>query len=87
MNIYALTDHKVVCTTLKGGYPSDEELAMKHLEIGNNYTVLETKVRDWSTNVYLKELPGLFFNSVFFEDVEPQDESDDQFHPDYSRFN
>lgn len=87
MNIYALQGHKVVCSTLNGGYDSDEELAVKYLELNKEYTVLETNVSGWHTDVILEEFPDIEFNSVFFEDVDEQDEESDMEHPDYSYYN
>lgn len=87
MNIYALQGHKVKCVTQDGGYDYDKQQAMKYLEIDNMYTVDHTQVDSWSTTVFLQELPGIGFNSVFFEDVSEQDDEDDKFHPDWKRYN
>lgn len=69
MNIYAEHGDKVVCDTFDAGYESDKVIAIKYLEIGKEYTIDETVVDDWHTDVYLQEFPGIEFNSVFFEDV------------------
>lgn len=69
MNIYAEYNDKVECSTLDGGYDFDQEVARKYLVIGNIYTIEETDVDNWHTDVYLQEFPGIKFNSVFFEDV------------------
>tara|TARA_R110000868_G_scaffold320909_12_gene581952 strand:+ start:176 stop:385 length:210 start_codon:yes stop_codon:yes gene_type:complete len=69
MNIYAKHGDKVVCDTLDAGYKNDQEVASKYLKKGERYTIEETNVADWHTNVYLQEFPGIKFNSVFFEDV------------------
>jgi hypothetical protein len=66
---YTQTD-KVKVDNLSGGYPHHQEVAKKHLSIGNIYTIEETEVDNWHTDVYLKEFPGIAFNSVFFEDAE-----------------
>lgn len=87
MNIYALKGHKVKCCTLSAGYNYHQEIAEKYLEIDKEYTVEKTIVDSWYTDVYLKEFPDIKFNSVFFEDVNPQDESMDEKHPDYFRYN
>jgi len=86
MNIYAQEGFKVKVTTLKGGYDPDQKLAEKHLEVGKEYTIDSTSVSGWHTNVKLKEIPNITFNSVFFEDVESQI-NDDQSHPDYLKYN
>jgi hypothetical protein len=67
MNIYALKGHKVRCKNLTGGYDSEKDLAKKHLEIGKEYTIEKTIVDNWSTDVWLEEIPDVRFNSVFFE--------------------
>lgn len=69
MNIYAKEGDKVVCSTLDGGYKSDQETAEKYLVIGTEYTIEYTDVDNWHTDVYLGEFPGINFNSVFFENV------------------
>ena len=87
MNIYALEGHKVKVSNLSGGYDYHKEVAKKHLIIGNEYTVEKTDVDSWHTDVYLKEIPGIAFNSVYFEDIKEQDTSLNETHKDYKRFN
>lgn len=86
MNIYALPGHRVRCSTHTAGYEYEQEEARKHLKLGGEYTVERTEVDSWSTKVFLEEVPGVPFNSVFFEDVEPQEDEKTQQHPDYVRF-
>lgn len=86
MNIYALRGHKVRCKNLTGGYDSEEDLAKRHLEIGKEYTIEKTVVDNWSTDVWLEEIPDIRFNSVFFEDAEEQSEEKTQQHPDFIRY-
>ncbi len=74
MNIHAQTGDKVICSTFDAGYPLEQEHAKKHLVIGQQYTVDYTVIHDWSTDVYLQELPEIRFNSVFFEDIAPKAE-------------
>lgn len=87
MNIYALEGHKVVCSSLTGGYDYHEEVAQKYLEVGKVYTVECTEVGNNITYVWLKEIPNKFFNSIYFEDVTPQSEELDKQHPGYEYFN
>jgi len=68
MNIYAVNGHKVRFLG-KNGYDYELEQAMKVLEVNKEYTVERTEVHDWSTTVYLIEVPNVGFNSVQFEDV------------------
>lgn len=86
MNIYALNGHKVSFTHPNGGWPYDQQQAKTYLELDNTYTVDRTIVHSSSTDVFLKEVPNIKFNSVMFDDVEPQDEEQDKLHPDYYRY-
>lgn len=87
MNIYALKGHKVSCSDLDNGYEYQREIARGHLLLGEVYTVDKTEVGSSSTKVLLQEVPGVFFNSVFFDDVVLQSQADDKTHPDYRRYN
>lgn len=69
MNIYAKSGHKVIFKHPNYGYENDQETARKHLKVGGKYTVENTSVDTWKTDVYLKEVPGIAFNSVLFEDA------------------
>ena len=83
MNIYALKGHKVRCINLELPYDYQTETAHKHLELNKKYTVERTEVHSSSTEVFLKEIPEVAFNTTSFEDVSKQSEEDDQKHPDY----
>ena len=69
MNIYAKAGARVRVVE-KGNelvasyYPNVEKLEMDAI-----YTISYTNVHSWHTDVYLKEFPGVHFNSVCFEDV------------------
>ena len=69
MNIYAQKGDKVVVSSLTAGYENEQETVKKHLKLGNTYTVEETKVHSFYTDVFLQEVPGVRFNSVFFKDA------------------
>ncbi len=69
MDIYA-EEGKRVKYTGKNGYEYDKEHANKHLKVGEIYTVENTYVSGWHTDVWLKEVPNEKFNSVHFEGVE-----------------
>ena len=71
MNIYAKKGDKVVVSNLTAGYEHDQQVAKNHLNIGEVYTVERTVVHSWYTDVYLLEIPGVKFNSVFFKDKNP----------------
>jgi hypothetical protein len=86
MNIYAIKGHKVKYLGINGGDYAREH-ANKHLEIGKEYTVDHTDVGQSSTSVYFEEVPNQSFNSVMFEDVEPQSEEQDKQHLDWKMWN
>lgn len=69
MNIYAKYGDKVVFAHPDCGYDSDIKFAARHLTAGREYTVEATDVHSFHTNVLLKEVPGILFNSVHFDDV------------------
>ncbi len=87
MNIYTLSGKKVRCVNLSGGYNYHQELAKKHLVVGEEYTVDYTDVGSWHTDVFLTEFPDVAFNSVFFENVDEQTPQEDASHPDYTKYN
>lgn len=88
MEIYALEGHKVRFVG-ENGSESSIESAKTFLKIGEIYTVDHTEVGQSYTAVHLKEVPPnskgypMSFNSVMFEDVEPQSEADTRRHPNY----
>lgn len=72
MNICSLSGTWVIYTG-KGGYDHDKIHADKFLEVGKQYQVDYTDIGDWSTKVYLKGFPEVYFNSVMF--IESKDQS------------
>lgn len=40
------------------------------LEVGKEYTVVDTEVNSWYTLVWLEEFPDVAFNSVMFNEIE-----------------
>jgi hypothetical protein len=87
MNIYALKGHKVIVTekSIKTGLDKHKDRQAAFLTIGKIYTVERTEPLNSRTRVYLQEIPGHRFNSVAFEDVEPQSPEKDKLHPEYIR--
>jgi hypothetical protein len=69
MDIYAEEGHKIKFTSPNAGYEYDQKQAETHLLVNETYTVERTEVGNFSTDVYLKEVPGLKFNSVLFDDA------------------
>lgn len=43
------------------------------LDIGKAYYVVDIDVHSWYTEVLLKEFPGMWFNSVLFEEIDEED--------------
>lgn len=68
MNIYAEENDKVIFAHPTNGWDGDKETANKHLEVDKVYTIEYTEVGGCHTDVYLKEIPDVAFNSVMFED-------------------
>lgn len=69
MNIYA-KEWDVVRFLNENGWDGEAEEANRHLEEGALYTVDYVIINSWSSEVYLKEVPGIGFNTVMFEDAE-----------------
>jgi hypothetical protein len=69
MDIYANPGHKVRYVNLNAGSTYDKEQAKKHLVFGAVYTVKHIEVYSWSSDVSFEEVPGIEFNTCFFEDV------------------
>lgn len=70
MNINAKKGHKVTVTeeTINNGYPHHKVFANKYLKVGEVYTVENIHIGDWHTDVEVKEIPDMLFNSVHFID-------------------
>jgi len=73
MDIYAKPGTEIIFNHPSNGYDHDQEEAKNHLILGSVYTVERTVVHSWHTDVYLKEVPGISFNSVLFDDYEPKE--------------
>ena len=56
------------------GYPADQAMARRYLEIGKSYAIEKMDIGDFNTKIWLKELPEKCFNSVLFDikDVEEE---------------
>lgn len=70
MNIYAPPGTRVVFAHPTYGYTPHQETAAEHLVAGDVYTVESTDVGDFHTDVFLRERPGVAFNSVMFEEAD-----------------
>ncbi len=51
------------------GYEDHKITARKHLKLNKCYTVDDVDIGSSYSYVYLKEIPGVGFNSVMFEDI------------------
>lgn len=87
MNIYALEGHKVRFVYPDNGYEEDKRRVEEHLKLNEEYTVDCTIVYNDFTDVMLKEIPGITFNSCHFVDVVKQSEEDDKKHPKWAYYN
>ena len=70
MNIYAMPGDRICLVRPWNGHKSDIDRVNHYLTEGAIYTVDHVEPDTQSTCVYLREIPGIPFNSVHFEDVE-----------------
>ncbi len=85
MNIYAREGFQVV--VIDNPTASGRDTAIKHLKIGQVYTILSTTIHKFSTEVFLAEFPGICFGVANFADFSPpQSAEDDAKHPDWARY-
>lgn len=70
MSIYSPRGTEVIFAHPTAGYEHDMRRAANHLTPGAKYTVERAIVEDWTTRVFLQEVPGVAFNSVHFDDVQ-----------------
>lgn len=73
MDIYTNPGKKVFAVFERGvlqhGHSHEKIEASRYLQPEKRYTIEKIDVWDWSSDVYLKEFPGIRFNSVHFENV------------------
>lgn len=53
------------------GYDFDQRLAAQNLVLGKEYTISRLDIHAWNTDIYLKEIKGISFNSVLFSVENP----------------
>jgi|GEM_PF-3177675 len=68
MHLYTAPGEKVVFLD-DGGTQHDRDVAQKYLAEGDEYTVEKLSVDRWNSQLYLKEFPGVSFNTVMFANV------------------
>lgn len=64
--LFACEGDKVIADELDNGSRCDSEWAHKHLTQDEIYTVDEICIGGCSTEIMLKEIPNIYFNSVHF---------------------
>lgn len=69
MDIYTKKGTMVQFRHPDAGYNSHQETAKKYLKVMKSYTIESTDISSGHTNVYLKEFPGIGFNSVHFINI------------------
>jgi hypothetical protein len=72
MDIFkAVSDGKIVFYYPQNGMKGDVDRAEKYqLKVGKTYTIDFVDTGSWSTDVFLKEIPNVAFNSVQFVDLQ-----------------
>lgn len=86
MEIFTPENKKVELATLNAGHDWQKEEVKKHLEFGKHYTVEKTIVHGFSSEVYLKEIPGVSFNTVFFKNVDKVSKKEIIEHPEQIKY-
>ena len=69
MNINAREGTKIVYCNPENGMPHDQKKAEKHLILNHEYSVDYTLPGDFSSKVCLREIDGIWFNTVMFDEV------------------
>ena len=69
MDINSPKGTKVIYAFPDAGYEYQIKIAQKHLILNNVYTVEYTHIYSWRTDVYLKEVPNIAFNSCLFKEI------------------
>ena len=71
MSIDKKVGDKIIVTikSIQNGTHFDQLDADVALKIGNKYTIEKIEPHDFHTNVWVKEVPGIRFNSVMFDDL------------------
>lgn len=58
---------RVVYANPESGFDPQIALGKAHLSIGAEYTIERTEIHSWHTDVFLRERPGVGFNSTLFD--------------------
>lgn len=70
MDIFNNEERRVVCVSNEDPSTLWCKKNAPMLTVGETYTVRDIDVHSWHTIVYLREFPGVGFNSVLFEEID-----------------
>lgn len=70
MDIFSEPGTRVIFDRPNNGTKYDKDNCAEFLALGAFYTIEKTEVGDYSTRVFLREIPGRWFNSVMFSNAE-----------------
>jgi hypothetical protein len=70
MNIYTPIGSKVIFSFPDNGMKYEQERAKEYLEVNKEYTVERIEIGSWKTEVFLKEVHDIPFNSILFKNKE-----------------
>ena len=70
MDIFNSKPRKLVCISNEDHEWVEADENAHLLIVGNTYTMVDIEVHSWHTLVWLKEFPGVEFNSSCFEECE-----------------
>jgi hypothetical protein len=63
---------KVIFVFPNNGWDHDKKHALEYLKEGETYTVSYIEIHSWHTDVYLREVPNVPFNSVHFANIKEE---------------
>lgn len=72
MDIYTRVGSKIKFSFPDNGYQGDQTHAANHLTEGHTYTVRRIDVGRSSSRVNVTEIPGAWFNTVMFSNVDTE---------------
>lgn len=70
MDIYTPIGSKVIFSFPNNGTEHEQNIAKKYLILNKEYTIEKIEIGSWHTDVFLKEIKNISFNSVLFSNKE-----------------
>lgn len=70
MDIYTPIGSKVIFSFPNNGTEYEQNIAKKYLILNKEYTIEKIEIGSWHTDVFLKEIKNISFNSVLFSNKE-----------------